>query len=101
MVSEDEYFARKDIERRRKLALEEKENLAAKEREALRELHWFHCVKCGMKMETIVFRGVEVERCFSCGGTYLDQGELEKLAGEESTVLDSLVGLFKGEKSKG
>ena len=101
MVSEDEYFARKDIERRRKLALEEKGKLEAKEREELRERHSFRCAKCGMKMETIVFRGVEIERCFSCGGTYLDEGELEKLAGEESKVLQSIVGLFKGERSKG
>ena len=101
MVSEDEYFARKDIERRRKLALEEKAKLQEQEQEALKERHWFRCAKCGMKMETIVFRGVEVERCFSCGGTYLDQGELEKLAGEESKVLQSIVGLFKGEKAKG
>ncbi len=100
MLSEEEYFAKKDIERRRRLALEQKKGLEAEERERLREQHWFRCAKCGMKMETIVFRGVEIERCFSCGGTYLDEGELEKLAGEESTVLESIVGLFRGEKAK-
>ena len=95
MVSEDEYFAKQDIERKRKLALERKKELEEAERERLKEKHWFRCAKCGMTMETIVFRGVEVERCFGCGGTYLDQGELEKLAGKESTALKSIVGLFK------
>lgn len=98
MASEDEYFARQDIERRRKLALAHKKELEQAERERLKELHWFRCAKCGLEMETIVFRGVEVERCFTCGGTYLDAGELEKLAGEESTALKTLVGLFRPER---
>ena len=93
--AEDDYFLKKDLERRRKLALEAKQKTLLEDHERLKAEHWMRCAKCGFEMETLVFRGVEIERCFQCGGTYLDDGELEKLAGEESTLIHSIVGLFK------
>ena len=40
-----------------------------------------------MDMKTELFRGVDVERCPSCGGVLLDPGELKKLAGKDESGL--------------
>ena len=53
-----------------------------------------------MELKEINVRGVEVDRCFSCNGTWLDAGELEKLAkGQgENTVMASVLRVFGGGK---
>ncbi len=56
--------------------------LSERERKALKDLHWMHCPKCGSSLTEITFRGVKVDKCFGCGGVYLDDGELEQLAGK-------------------
>lgn len=95
--TEDEYFAREEIEKKHKLARELREKQAKSEAEALRKLHWMHCPKCGQELHTIRFRAVDVDRCFNCGGTFLDAGELEKLAGREEShaLLSAIVNAFK------
>jgi len=94
---EQEYFAREEVEKLRKLALERDKRLEQEEREHLKTLHYLHCPKCGQKMDTITFRAVEIERCFGCGYTGLDDGELEKLAGEDKDgVMAAVLGIFKG-----
>jgi uncharacterized protein len=96
--SEEEYFARQDAEVRRKLALEKKRETEAAELQRLKDLHFMHCPKCGHKLETISFRGLAIDKCFYCNGTWLDAGEIEQLAGKEAGFLNSVVGLFKGDK---
>ncbi|MBI4366393.1 MAG: zf-TFIIB domain-containing protein [Deltaproteobacteria bacterium] len=54
-----------------------------------------HCPKCGLELQTIPFKGVQIDQCFHCGGVFLDNGELEKLAGTESHFWDSVLSLFK------
>ncbi len=80
---EDEYFARIEAEKKARLAArladEDAEDNAAK----LKALHHLHCGKCGQKMITTHFKGVEIEVCPHCGAVLLDPGELEQLAGEE------------------
>lgn len=94
--AEEEYFAREEAEKKRKLAIEQQKKLAAAEKEKLKKAHFMHCPKCGMKMEEMAFRGVTIDRCFNCGGTYLDAGELEKLAGPEGgAVTRSILNIFK------
>jgi uncharacterized protein len=56
--------------------------LDPKERAELRKLHFMHCPKCGVEIEEITFRGVRIDKCFGCGGVWLDDGELEELAGK-------------------
>lgn len=69
--------------RRRKAAHQrDREDLSDEEQEQLRALHWMHCPKCGLSLSEITFRGVKVDKCFGCGGVYLDDGELEQLAGK-------------------
>ena len=48
--TEDEYFAREDIEKVHKLAVKQSQEMAAKEREALQKLHYMHCPKCGFDL---------------------------------------------------
>ena len=47
-----------------------------RERDNLKQLHQMRCPKCGMELKEIEVRGVQVDRCFSCNGTWLDAGEL-------------------------
>ena len=94
--TEEEYFARENAERMRKLAAEQKAALAAAEREALRKQHHMRCPKCGLELKEISVRGVQVDRCFSCNGTWLDHGELEKLgAGQKDTVMAAVLRIFR------
>ena len=37
------------------------------------------CPSCGAEMQTVARQGIEIERCTSCRGVFLDRGELEKL----------------------
>ncbi|MBI4547754.1 MAG: zf-TFIIB domain-containing protein [Ignavibacteriae bacterium] len=95
---EEEYFARLEIERKKKLAEEKAQLQAAQQTEELKKLHWMHCPKCGMELQTITYHDIEVDRCFHCNGMWLDDGELEKLVAAESSqrgVLSSLLRLFK------
>ena len=94
--TEEEYFARQEAETRRKLALEKQRQTEASERERLKQLHFMHCPKCGNKLETVKYKELEIDKCFTCNGTWLDEGELERLAGKEPGFLGSVVGLFKG-----
>ena len=97
---EQDYFAQRDHEKLLRAAAEKRDREEAEAAEKLREEHWMRCAKCGNVMDTIAFRGVEVERCPTCSGIYLDQGELEELAGEDKGGviggLAELLGLGKG-----
>jgi uncharacterized protein len=95
--AEEEYFARENAERLRKLTADQKRAMAAAEREALKNQHYMRCPKCGMELKPISFRGIEVDRCFSCDGTWLDEGELEKVAKEDgqNSVVAAVLRIFK------
>jgi protein-arginine kinase activator protein McsA len=94
-TAEEEYFARENAERMRKLAAEQKAALASTQRDELKKTHWMRCPKCGMELKEIAFRGVQVDRCFSCGGNFLDAGELEKIAAPEGgAIVKSMLRIF-------
>jgi uncharacterized protein len=96
--TEEEYFVREDAEKKRKLALQAKREKVAAELKRLKELHFMHCPKCGLQMQEIKYRGVDVDVCFSCNGIFLDQGELEHLEKPESRgVMSSILNWFKPE----
>ena len=54
-----------------------------------------HCPKCGFTLKKVTFRGVDIDRCFNCNGTFLDEGELEQLAGKEPGFLERFIAAFK------
>ena len=86
----DEVQQRRDAQQRRSA------ELGPAEREALRKLHHMHCPKCGSDLDEIMFRGVRVDKCFGCGGVWLDDGELEELSAKPG-FFEALRSFFSGE----
>ena len=72
---EEEYFRRKDQEAIEKLRQERAR--AESEAVALR------CPKCDGTLSEITFEDVQIDRCSSCNGVWLDAGELERLTDKE------------------
>jgi uncharacterized protein len=97
--TEEEYFAREEIEKKRKLALKQAEEMALAEKTRLKELHFMHCPKCGMNLQSMKQGPVEIESCFNCQGIWLDAGELQQLVnrGEQEThpVMEAVLNWFK------
>jgi len=94
---EDEYFKKRDMEAKAKLKAKLDAQKAEAEKAARKEMHYLKCGKCGSDMATQVFRGIEIERCGSCGAVLLDPGELEELAGEDqSGMISNFFSVFGG-----
>ncbi|MEW6441933.1 MAG: zf-TFIIB domain-containing protein [bacterium] len=95
-AKEDEYFAKVEFERKKKLLEDQQKQMQAAEKEKLKDLHWMRCPKCGMVMVEIDFEGVKVDKCSSCLGIYLDDGEVQMLLRQEKPgFLQRLTGVFK------
>ncbi|MEE9384093.1 MAG: zf-TFIIB domain-containing protein [Nannocystaceae bacterium] len=84
--TEAEYIARQEIDRRRRAAQKRREEMAQADQEAQQKLHWMRCPKCGFELVEVEYRKISVDRCLSCGGTFLDEGELEQVAGGSEWV---------------
>ena len=54
--------------------------------------HWMKCPKCGGALKEENFQGVLIDRCGSCGGVYLDKGEMELLGRAQQGGLKRLFG---------
>jgi uncharacterized protein len=97
-TTEDEYFVREDAEKKRRIALEMKKQLASDQRAALKELHFMHCPKCGMKMQEVHYGKIDVDACFSCGGVFLDKGEMDVIAQpQQKGIMGAILNWFKDE----
>jgi hypothetical protein len=94
--SEEEYFARIEFERRKKIEREKQQKLAAEEKKRLRDLHYLKCPKCGMDLIEIDYKTIKVDKCSGCDGVWLDAGELESVAKMETSVAGRIFGLFSG-----
>lgn len=81
--AEEEFFAREEAEKKRKLALSQVKALADGERQKLKETHFMRCPKCGMQLAELSLNGVMVDRCFGCHGMFLDADDIKKLMGQE------------------
>ncbi len=92
---EEEYFARLELERRRKVEEQKQKKLAEEEKELLRNLHYMRCPKCGMELTEIDYKRIKIDKCFSCDGVWLDTGELEALSKLEKTKLVELLNVFR------
>lgn len=98
--TEEEYFAREEIEKKRKLAIEQSQSMAAQQREDLKKLHFMKCPKCGMDLQALKRGDIEIDTCFNCHGIFLDGGELERLQKQMSHEKDgrwmgAVLNLFK------
>ena len=103
---EEEYFARLEYERRKKIEQEklieeslsgedEREKKLDEEKKRLKELHYMKCPKCGMQLIEIDYRGIKVDKCSGCEGIWLDAGELEAISKLEKGGLDKLFSVFR------
>lgn len=94
--SEEEYFAREEAARRQREALEQTRHMEEAERKQRKDLHYMKCPKCGMDLQTTLFRGVQIDKCYHCHGMWLDESEIEQLAGRQQyNVFDSVVRIFR------
>ena len=97
--SEDEFIAKEEAEKVKRLQDKLQQEEEEKERAEIKATCYMRCPKCGGQLEAIMFKGVEIDHCTSCGGVWLDEGELEKLAGtEDSNVIGDILSFFKSEK---
>ncbi|MFA5807460.1 MAG: zf-TFIIB domain-containing protein [bacterium] len=91
--SEEEYFARLEFERRKKVEEEKHRRMAEQEKRQRKELHFMHCPKCGMKLIEVDYKTLKVDRCSSCDGLWLDAGELEAAVELEKGLLGRIFGV--------
>jgi uncharacterized protein len=101
---EDAYFAREDVEKKRKLAYQQAEVMAEQQKEALRTLHYMKCPKCGFDLHTLKRGDVDLDMCFNCKGLWVDSGELASFAKQlrespekRGTVMSALLNIFKND----
>jgi hypothetical protein len=78
---EDTFFAERDRELIQKL----KAQSGAEEEQAVRQLAHMRCPKCGERLNVRHKLDIEIDECPHGHGTWLDAGELEKLAQRESS----------------
>ncbi|MFQ5697935.1 MAG: zf-TFIIB domain-containing protein [Myxococcota bacterium] len=50
---------------------------------------------CETKLVEEPFRNLLIDRCPTCGGVWLDPGELEKIAPDDAPLVNSLLELFR------
>ncbi len=77
---EDEYFRRKEREAIEKL----RAKMSAEEQEKAKAAAALRCPKCEGTLEAVIVEKVEIDVCNTCGGAWLDAGELEQLSKRES-----------------
>ena len=89
--NEDEYFAKHDAEllKERRAALDEQR--AKQERAS----HYMKCPKCGMDLYEFDYQGVTLDRCLSCGGTWFDAGEMDRIIGGDQGMLGRMISFFR------
>jgi hypothetical protein len=92
---EDDYMARMEYEKLKKIDQEKHKKLAVDEKKRLQELHNMRCPKCGMELIAIDYKGIEVDKCSECEGIWLDAGELETVSKLEQSGLNKLFGVFR------
>lgn len=94
--AEDEYFARQELERRKKWAAEQAAKTGVEEKERLKQAHWMKCPKCGNDLAEIDLHGVKVDQCAHCGGFFLDAGEIDQLTKQEDQgVIGRVFSIFR------
>jgi uncharacterized protein len=92
---EEEYFARMEFERKKKIEAEKHRRLLAEEKKKLAALHQMRCPKCGLELIEIDYKGIKVDKCSECEGVWLDAGELETVSNLEQGALECFFNVFK------
>jgi len=94
--TEDEYIAKEEAEKVKRLHDKLREETETRERAEIQASCYMKCPKCGYDLNEVVFRGINIDCCTSCDGVWLDEGELEKLAGsQDESIIGDILGFFK------
>lgn len=91
---EDEYFARLEFERRRKVLDEQESQAAEGERQRILAVARGRCPKCGAELVPVPYRGIELDKCSRCQGVWLDFGELDQVVADDTGFLGSVRRIF-------
>ena len=90
---EEEYIARQEAKRRELRQIEQKQA----EAEAARQARWRTCHGgCETKLVEQPFRDILIDRCPTCGGVWLDPGELEKISSDDASTVQAFFDFFRG-----
>lgn len=92
---EEEFFARQQFEKLKKVEEEKQKKLAEEEKRRAKELHYLKCPKCGMDLIEIDYKSIKIDKCSACAGVWLDAGEMEAVATMDKTGLDKLFSVFR------
>lgn len=100
-ATEDDFFAREDVEKKRKLAQQLQKSLSAQERKKLQAEHHMHCPRCGVTMQEVHFGKLTVDVCFGCNGAFLDRAEIEVIAApHQKGIMGAILNWFKDETQR-
>ncbi len=91
---EEEYFARREFERRRNALVERETQAAEEERQRILTVARGRCPKCAGQMVPVPYRGVELDKCSRCQGVWLDFGELDQVVAEDTGFLGGVRRIF-------
>jgi hypothetical protein len=91
---EDEYFYRKDQELIAELRAKAEAQRAKTEAENKKKEYWMRCPKCGSDLKEEAHDAILIDRCTSktCGGIYLDGGELDLILKAKSSMIQRIFG---------
>jgi uncharacterized protein len=94
---EDEWFAREDAERLRRLHGEEQARMQTAERAALKASHGGRCANCGALMVPEVAGQLNILHCPACGGAFLPAASWEFLHAhaEPHSVMGAVLNWFR------
>ena len=91
---EEDYFARLEFERRRKVLDERESHAAEEERQRILAVARGRCPKCGAELVPVPYRGIELDKCSRCQGVWLDFGELDQVVAEDKGFLGGVRRIF-------
>lgn len=94
-LKEEEYFNRLELEKKEKAEAEKQKRESEEKKKILKELHHMRCPKCGIELSEVDYKGIKIDKCFSCNGIWLDAGELETISKLDQSVMVTLFDFFK------
>lgn len=94
--NEDEYFAKENVEKLRRLHQEEVDKLDDARKAQLKAEFSNRCPSCGLTMQKLPsYQGVTLLRCFNCGGAFVPPEAAEHLkaksAAKEHAVVEAIL----------
>jgi hypothetical protein len=101
-TAEEEYIAREEADRQREYVLDQQhlaaqveQNARGDAQERTKQAHFMRCPQCATPLYSAALRGVQIDRCDTCGGVWAGVEQLERLTESRSGFFRSLTSLFR------